>query len=758
MDPFIYRECRATITARIPDTPDADAHPDRVLVQGRGTAHPQFQGGSVVFTEIGEYAIPQPIPVVIVGGELLVEVLAGDESIETQALFLPVTVDERANQNWSWRLTFDFLTLGEYGEEVKHPPLSFPVEAGDGPLEISTVATPTIKTNGFVTRGERGFSVTSITAGGGELVFEWEDGKTDTIPMPDSVPGPPPTVEWDGPHLVVEGERSPDLRGPNTMPADEFVAGTVADPGSLTGGALRDGFIEGRATADEVQLGPDLVTSSGWVLGNGWTGSLAEGFAHGEGGGTLTWGHSGLDTAKTYLLRFTVDSPTANSAFDPEAFTLTIGGQSMSPIYEGGGTVTSYRRAFTPTSQDPLVLTPLSSSRVMTILGVSLQEVTAPAPATSVWRTSTGQVGAEFRTTGSSGSQFLGTDSGRFHVGSLSVGVGSQALMDDVSGFFNVAVGARALQHAQRTSRNVAVGFRSLENNIMADRNVAVGPFSGHTLTTGNENTLVGVDTMWQTENSSRNVAVGLYALDRADNVHNSIGIGRHSLKRANGGVENIGIGSYALKSVQGNRNVAIGEFAAEEMTTATSTVAIGGRALRYSSTAAGQIGIGYATAQHANGPHNIAVGQRALEGEPGLTTGSHNIAIGLNAGQKVTTGSNNILIGPETGTLITSGSHNILIGDGVNQPVTGDHVLNIGHALRGDLLRRNIGVDIETPTARLHLPAGDGSPRSAPLKIAPGGVLLETPEPGALEYVAGKLYFTTGNGRLEIAFVEGGA
>ena len=184
MEPFIYRECRATITARIPDTPDADAHPDRVLVQGRGTAHPQFQGGSVVFTEIGEYAIPQPIPVVIVDGELLVEVLAGDESVETQPLFLPVTVDERANQHWSWRLTFDFLTLGEYGDEVAHPPLSFPVEAGDGPLEISTVATPTIRHDGFITRGIRGAGITSITADSGVVTVEWEGGDDVTIPIP----------------------------------------------------------------------------------------------------------------------------------------------------------------------------------------------------------------------------------------------------------------------------------------------------------------------------------------------------------------------------------------------------------------------------------------------------------------------------------------------------------------------------------------------------------------------------------------------
>ena len=191
MDPFIYRECRATITARVPDTVDADQHPDRVLVQGRGTAHPQFQGGSVVFTEIGEYAIPQPIPVVIVDGELLVEVLAGDESVETQPLFLPVTVDERANQNWSWRLVFDFLTLGEYGEEVKHPPLSFPVEAGDGPLEISTVASPVVKSKGFVTRGAPGPGLQEITAENGELVFQWDNGRSISVQVPDAVPGPP---------------------------------------------------------------------------------------------------------------------------------------------------------------------------------------------------------------------------------------------------------------------------------------------------------------------------------------------------------------------------------------------------------------------------------------------------------------------------------------------------------------------------------------------------------------------------------------
>lgn len=252
MDPFIYRECRATITARIPDTPDADAHPDRVLVQGRGTAHPKFQGGSVVFTEIGEYAIPQPIPVVIVDGELLVEVLSGDESVETQPLYLPVTVDERANQNWSWRLTFDFLTLGEYGEEVKHPPLSFPVEAGDGPLELAKVATPQVKSTGFVTRGLRGYSVSGVTAADGQLVFEWEDGGTDAVPLPDAVQGVGvESVTQDSPDsmalVLTDGSITgtvtlppgpPGQDGANVLPTDTAIAQAVSDEGSETATAL----------------------------------------------------------------------------------------------------------------------------------------------------------------------------------------------------------------------------------------------------------------------------------------------------------------------------------------------------------------------------------------------------------------------------------------------------------------------------------------------------------------------------------------
>src|SRR5690625_2722508 len=101
MDPFKYREVQALFTARLPDSADSDQLPDRVPLNGYGTLRPNIRGTSVVFTEVGEFAVPRTRQVAIVDGELLVEVIDGESSI-LQPLFLEVTVDERANQEWSW--------------------------------------------------------------------------------------------------------------------------------------------------------------------------------------------------------------------------------------------------------------------------------------------------------------------------------------------------------------------------------------------------------------------------------------------------------------------------------------------------------------------------------------------------------------------------------------------------------------------------------------------------------------------------------
>lgn len=780
-DVFQYRECRATISARIPDTPDADAHPDRVLVQGRGTAHPQFQGGSVVFTEIGEYAIPRPIPVVIVDGELLVEVLAGDESVETQPLFLPVTVDERANQNWSWRLVFDFLTLGEYGDEVSHPPLSFPVEAGDEPLEISTVATPTIKTQGFVTRGERGFSVTSITAGGGELVFEWEDGKTDTIPMPDSVPGPPPTVEWDGPHLVVEGERGPDLRGPNTLPADQAVAGYVVDESSAAGTALRENFLEGRASEDQAALGAETITSTGWTLGEGWTGTFATGFTHQVGTtGVLEWEPSVSPAGQTWVVQWTITADSGVNEQARAAIDVHYGGGWAGITYQGAGLVGQYSRAIRATTSGGLRIVPEArfSGRIH---DVSIRPVGSPIGPVSVWRDSSGAVTNEARMSGLD-NFFLGRDAGRYvseadNPARFNTIVGNSAGAHLVTGFFNSALGAGALNQLTTGSRNVAVGYRSLESVQAGDRNVGVGPFAGHQLVNGQRNIMVGVDVLYQTDSASDNIGVGYLAMHAADNISQNIAFGGYAMGSATDGAEhNVAAGYMALRNTSGGRlNIALGRYALLNSSTGEGNVAVGSNALLNATTPNGLVAIGRdalvdvttntslvavgdAAGRRWRGSSNVMVGTRALQGVSGSPGGERNTVMGYQAGYQMQSGSRNTLIGSMAGWGLVDGSDNILIGNGVNTnpAASGSNRLNIGNTIYGDLANGKIGIGRDAPTARLHLTAGGTGPESAPLKLVPGSGLMETPEPGAFEYSAGTLYFTTGDGiRRAFAFQE---
>jgi len=65
-----------------------------------------------------------------------------------------------------------------------------------------------------------------------------------------------------------------------------------------------------------------------------------------------------------------------------------------------------------------------------------------------------------------------------------------------------------------------------------------------------------------------------------------------------------------------------------------------------------------------------------------------------------------------------------------------------------------NIGIGVTSPTAVLHLKAGTATAGTAPLKFA-SGVLLTTPETGAMEFDGTNLYFTPVDLRKTIAFTE---
>lgn len=58
-----------------------------------------------------------------------------------------------------------------------------------------------------------------------------------------------------------------------------------------------------------------------------------------------------------------------------------------------------------------------------------------------------------------------------------------------------------------------------------------------------------------------------------------------------------------------------------------------------------------------------------------------------------------------------------------------------------------NIAAGNFTPTARIHLPAGTAAAGTAPLKTELGGVLLTTPEPGAVEATDSHIYWTDSKG-----------
>jgi hypothetical protein len=182
------REVRGYLTARLPDGADADEDLDRRLLQGRVTFHPQYRTPLVYPGEL--IVLPEPVPARVVDGHILYEAILGEETV-LQPVRLPVTHDDRANQRWHWRLVFDQLRLGEYGDELEPwPDMRFPIEPATTPLDLSDVSGEW-KGGGLITRGPAGPGLIDITAADGTITFWWDGGLSRTIDVPDAVPGPP---------------------------------------------------------------------------------------------------------------------------------------------------------------------------------------------------------------------------------------------------------------------------------------------------------------------------------------------------------------------------------------------------------------------------------------------------------------------------------------------------------------------------------------------------------------------------------------
>lgn len=139
-----HRKIEANFAVLRPDTNDADEIMDSHHVQGYGECRPSLPPRRPLgYAEPNTYvSVPGPVPFRVSNGVLVVEVTGDDEEdVIVQPLYLPVTVDSRADRSWAWQMVFHELTQGLTGEPLGIDTLTFEVPDGDGPLQLVGHAT-----------------------------------------------------------------------------------------------------------------------------------------------------------------------------------------------------------------------------------------------------------------------------------------------------------------------------------------------------------------------------------------------------------------------------------------------------------------------------------------------------------------------------------------------------------------------------------------------------------------------------------------
>jgi len=299
--------------------------------------------------------------------------------------------------------------------------------------------------------------------------------------------------------------------------------------------------------------------------------------------------------------------------------------------------------------------------------------------------------------------------------------------------------------------------------------NAGVGIYSGQALTTGYDNIMIGQGCGINVTTGNSNVLIGANA-------------GLALPTNGNGAVF---IGSTAGQacSAASATNVGVGQGAGYGATTGTKWTAVGNYAGVYnSSTVSRWTAIGYQAGVSTIGAHAggdwtavgceagtgalnsgyVAVGSYAGYFSPDASPANF-VYLGFNAG-KNSPSSGSIYIGYNAGTGATSDhksttdTYAVLIGANTTRDPsvpTGTTLTNYGALGLGATVAASdsfclgsatypykVGINLSTPTAKLHLPAGAAAASSAPLKFA-SGTKLTTAEAGAVEYDGTKFYAT---------------
>lgn len=369
------------------------------------------------------------------------------------------------------------------------------------------------------------------------------------------------------------------------------------------------------------------------------------------------------------------------------------------------------------------------------------------------------------------------------------VGVGSAT---NIRGTGNTVVGTgSATNYLGIDSVIIGNGIATSTTTAAAVGNVLIGKGVAPTLTTGFSNLIIscafgGASSGKALTSGYGNIMLGQGCAINLTSGNSNVLIGDNTgFTLPTNGSGAVFIGSTAGQSCSAAvpGAVAVGEGAGYGATTGTKWTAIGNYAGVYnSSTVSRWTAVGYQAGVSVSGTHSggdwtaigceagngalasgfVAVGSYAGYFSPSASP-TNFVSIGFNAG-KNSPASNSIYIGYNAGTgananaKSTSDTEAILIGRDTTRDTsvpTGTTLTNYGalgnsatvaasdsFCLGSATKPWNVGINLSTPTAKLHLPAGAAAASSAPLKFT-SGTKLTTAETGAVEYDGTRYYAT---------------
>ena len=210
---------------------------------------------------------------------------------------------------------------------------------------------------------------------------------------------------------------------------------------------------------------------------------------------------------------------------------------------------------------------------------------------------------------------------------------------------------------------DTAIGYQSMKS---------AQPFVGY-------DTALGADTLQSDVGPGYNTAIGAIAMLNSNPTNGQdVAVGFSSLQNDVASGYNTAIGTYSMQNANpnGGNDVAVGYYALSSDSGPGYNTALGGQAMQ---------------GANPGGGYDVAVGWQTLQND----TGSHNTAIGANAGQGITGGDYNTALGAASGPYSSGLSNTTSIGSNAHPTASDVAVFPYGI---------NVGINTSAPRASLEV------------------------------------------------------